>query len=140
MQSLFNSWEPRSIAGDALNPSSIRADLESRHPEAVVHALTAIPKRGPWRASDLEQTNQLRIRGTKHLLDAAIAVGARRLVVASMIFIYGYGDMGPDWLNEETAAAKSAQGWLRPSIDALVDMERQAMDASRNGSIEGIVL
>src|SRR5499433_1389671 len=102
MQSLFNSWEPRSIAGDALNPSSIRADLESRHPEAVVHALTAIPKRGPWRASDLEQTNDLRIRGTKHLLDAAIAVGARRLVVESMVFIYGYGDLGTDGLTEET--------------------------------------
>src|SRR5215472_18657243 len=102
MQSLFNSWEPRSIAGDALNPSSIRADLESRHPEAVVHALTAIPKRGPWRASDLEQTNDLRIRGTKHLLDAAIAVGARRLVVESMVFIYGYGDLGTDGITEET--------------------------------------
>ena len=58
----------RSITGDALNQSSIRAALESTRPEAVVHALTAIPKRGPWRASDLEQTNKLRITATKHRL------------------------------------------------------------------------
>ena len=32
------------------------------------------------------------------------------------------------------------KGWLRSSIDALVDMETQVMDASRKGSIEGIVL
>jgi len=131
----------RSITGDALNQSSIRAALESTRPEAVVHALTAIPKRGPWRASDLEQTNKLRITATKHLIDAAVAVGARQMVVESMIFIYGYGDMGPDWLNEETSAAKSVpEGWLRPSIDALVNMETQVMDATRQGSIEGIVL
>ena len=131
----------RSMMGEALNPSSIRAAVESTRPEAVVHALTAIPKRGPWRASDLEQTNELRIRGTKYLLDATIAVGARRLVVASMIFIYGYGDLGQDWLNEETSPAKSVpRRWLRPSLDALVNVETQVMDANRKGSIEGIVL
>lgn len=131
----------RSITGDALNPSSIRAALESTRPEAVVHALTAIPKRGPWRASDLEQTNELRVKGTKHLLDATIAVGARRLIVESMVFVYGYGDLGPDWLNEETGAVNNVRkGCLRSSIDALVDMETQVMDANRKGSIEGIVL
>ena len=131
----------RSITGDALNPSSIRAALESTRPEAVVHALTAIPKRGPWRASDLEQTNELRVRGTRHLLDATIAVGAQRLIVESMVFIYGYGDLGRDWRNEETGTVKNVpKGWLRSSIDALVDMETQVMDASRKGSIEGIVL
>ena len=131
----------RSITGDALNPPSIRAALESTRPEAVLHALTAIPRRGPWRASDLEQTNELRVRGTKHLLDATIAAGVRRLIVESMVFVYGYGDLGPDWLNEEREAATNVpKGWLRPSIDALVDMETQVMDASRKGSIEGIVL
>jgi nucleoside-diphosphate-sugar epimerase len=131
----------RSIAGDALNPSSIRAALESTHPEAVVHALTAIPKRGPWRASDLEQTNELRIRGTKHLLDAAIAVGARRLVVESMVFIYGCGDLGADWLTEETRVGERVpKVWLRPSVDALVSMETQVLEVTRMGSIEGIVL
>lgn len=32
------------------------------------------------------------------------------------------------------------EAWLRSSIDALVDMEKQVIDASRKGRIEGIVL
>lgn len=131
----------RSIVGDALNASGVHAALETTRPDAVIHALTAIPKRGPWRASDLKRTNELRVTGTRYLLDAAIAVGVRRIVVGSMVFIYGYGNFGPGCLSEETTAARSVpKSWLRPSVDALVDMETQVLDATRKGSIEGIVL
>lgn len=131
----------RVIVGDALDATSIRAALETTRPEAVVHALTAIPKRGPWRASDLKRTNALRIKGTRLLLDAAIAVGARRIVVESMVFIYGYGDLGPGWLSEDTSPAKSVpKDWLRPSIDALVNEETQVREATQNFKIEGVVL
>ena len=131
----------RAITGDALNPSSVRAAVESTKPDAIVHALTAIPKRGPWRVSDLKGTNELRTTGTRHLLDAAIAVGVRRIVVESMVFIYGYGDLGPGWLTEQDRIAQSVpKHWLRPSIDALADMEKQVLDASRQGRIEGVLL
>lgn len=131
----------RSITGDVLTPASIRAALESTRPGAVVHALTAISKRGPWHASDLKRTNELQIRGTHHLLDAALSAGARRIVVESTVFIYGYGDLGPGWLSEDTSPAKSVpKDWLRPSIDALVDMETQVIESTRQGRIEGIVL
>ena len=33
----------RAIVGDALDASSVRAALETTRPEAVIHALTAIP-------------------------------------------------------------------------------------------------
>jgi nucleoside-diphosphate-sugar epimerase len=131
----------RAITGDALNASSVRAAMEATKPDAVVHALTAIPKRGPWRVSDLKRTNELRITGTRHFLDAAVAVGARRIVVESKVFIYGYGDLGLGWLTEQDSVAQRVpKHWLRPSIDALADMEKQVLNASRQGSIEGIVL
>jgi hypothetical protein len=38
----------------------------------------------------LRPTNQLRIKGTRNLIDAAIAAHARRVLVESMVFIYGY--------------------------------------------------
>jgi len=89
----------------------------------------------------LEANERVAGHGTRNLLDAAIAVGARRIVVESMVFIYGYGDLGTGWLNEEASAAKSVpKDWLHPSIDALVSMETQVLDATRKGSIEGIVL
>ena len=131
----------RVIVGDALDGSGVRAALETTRPEAVVHALTSMPKRGPWRASDLKRTNELRVKGTRHLLDAAIAIGARRIVVESMVFIYGYGDLGPELLTEDTCAPKKVpKDWLRPSIDALADMETQVLEATTKGTIEGIVL
>ncbi len=131
----------QAIIGDALDPFSVRSALEKTKPEAVIHALTAIPKRGPWRASDLKPTNELRRRGTRNVLDAAIAVATRRIVVESMVFIYGYGDLGAGWLNEETCPARSVQQtWLRPSIDALVDEESQVLGATRDGKIQGVVL
>lgn len=58
-----------------------------------------------------------------------------------MVFIYGYGDLGPESLNEETRVARSVpKAWLRPSVDALVDEERQVLEATQKGKIEGIVL
>jgi hypothetical protein len=55
----------------------------------------------------LKRTNELRITGIRHLLDAAIAVVVRRIVVESMVFIYGYGDFGPVWLTEQDSVARS---------------------------------
>ena len=68
--------------------------VRSAAPDAVIHALTDIPKRGPLWVRDLRRTNELRVRGTRNLLDAAIAAGAWRIVVESMVFVYGYGDLG----------------------------------------------
>ena len=103
----------RPVIGNALDPESINAAVLSSAPDAVIHALTAIPKRGPLRASDLKATNKLRVVGTRHLLDAAIRAGARRIVVESMAFIYGYGDLGSKPLTEDTPPPTTApQSWL----------------------------
>lgn len=132
----------RVIVGDALIASVVDAAVASASPEAVVHALTAIPKRGPLRASDLKPTNELRIKATRHLLDAAVAHRVQRLVVESMVFVYGFGDLGPDPLTEASAVPVQTppKPWLRAAIDALVEEERQVLEAARLGRIDGIVL
>jgi nucleoside-diphosphate-sugar epimerase len=57
--------------------------------EAVVHQLTAIPARVPPRQAGrlLEPTNRLRTEGTKILLEAARAAGAKRFVAQSISFV-----------------------------------------------------
>src|SRR5262249_9768621 len=115
--------------------------FKSFAPDAVIHALTAIPKPGPLRASDLKATNKLRVVGTRYLLEAAIAAGARRFVVESIAFIYGYGDLGSEPLTEDAAPARTApQPELLPSLRALADEEAQVVEANRAGRIEGIAL
>jgi nucleoside-diphosphate-sugar epimerase len=131
----------RVVIADALDAQALRTALVAACPEIVVHALTAIPPRGPLRASNLKATNQLRVSGTRNLLSAAIHASARRIVVESMVFIYGFGDLGDTPLAEDTPAPmRTPRRWLTPPIDALQSEEAQIAEVSRAGLIEGIIL
>jgi nucleoside-diphosphate-sugar epimerase len=112
---------------DALDAEALRRVVVAARPTHVIHQLTALPKGGPRSARDLEPTNRLRIDGTRNLLDASVAAGARRLVVGSFAPL---GDMRAEDLPAE----------VRPAADAVRSMESQALDASRSGRIEAIVL
>src|SRR5262245_10681393 len=72
---------------DALDGDALVAAVETAHPTHVIHQLTALPRGGPRRASDLEATNRLRIDGTRNLLEAAINAGARRFIVGSFAML-----------------------------------------------------
>lgn len=110
---------------DALNPKALIAVVEAAHPTHVIHQLTALPKGGPRRPSDLAATNRLRIEGTRNLLNAAIHAGARRFVVGSFAMLAPRGPV--------TARQDDAAGAIR-------SMERQVLDAAEQGSIEGVIL
>jgi nucleoside-diphosphate-sugar epimerase len=104
----------------------IAAVLAAR-PTHVIHQLTALPKGGPRRPRDLEATNRLRIDGTRNLLAAAVRSGARRFIAGSFALL---SDRGPiDAASPGDAAAA-----------AVRSMEAQVLDATRTGSIEGVVL
>jgi nucleoside-diphosphate-sugar epimerase len=111
---------------DALNRAALFAAVGAAHPTHVVHQLTALPKSGPRRPSDLEATNRLRIEGTRNLLDAAIQAGARRFVVGSFAL-----------LSERGPVATASDG---DAAAAVRSMERQVLEATGRGSIEGVIL
>ena len=111
---------------DALDAEALRRVVVAAHPTHVVHQLTALPKGGPRSARDLEATNRLRDEGTRNLIAAAIAAGARRIVGGSFALI---GAPGPNVPND-----------VRPATEAVRSMESQILDASRSGKIEGVVL
>ena len=64
------------IIADAMDRSALLTALNDVSADAVVSELTALTK-APAKHKDMRQTNQLRIEGTKNLLDAARMVGAR---------------------------------------------------------------
>src|SRR5258705_9512464 len=78
------------VVCDALDPDAVRDAVAGAKPEVVVHELTAIPPAfNPRRmAEEFEPTNRLRTDGTRHLVDAATAAGARRIVAQSIAFAY----------------------------------------------------
>jgi nucleoside-diphosphate-sugar epimerase len=111
---------------DALNPDALTRMVVASHPTHVIHQLTALPKGGPRSAKDLIPTNRLRIEGTRNLLAAAIAAGARRFVGGSFALI--------------GAPSSDVPADIKDAADAVRSMESQILDASRAGAIEGIVL
>ena len=126
--SMIRSLGATPVVVDALDAAALEKAVREAAPTHVIHQLTALPKSGPRRASDLRPTNRLRDEGTRHLLNAAIAAGAQRIVIGSFALI------------------RAAQTMTRidPEItraaDAVESMESQALDATRRGDIESIVL
>ena len=110
---------------DALDREALARVVEASRPTHVIHQLTALPKGGPRSARDLVATNRLRVEGTRHLLEAAMAAGARRFVAGSFAPLTAEGSSAPP----DAEAAGAARS-----------MEDQVLDASRRGAIEGIVL
>ena len=129
------------VVADAMDAESIARAVAEAAPEAVVDVLSAVPKGGAWRAEDMEPTNQLRIHGTRHLLDAAMKAGVRRYVAESSYLIYGSGDLGDEPLTEDRTTPVHPHAWLlREVADAVATKERNVLDASASGSIESVVL
>ena len=111
---------------DALNREALIAAVLAARPTHVIHQLTALPKSGVRRSSDLEATNRLRIDGTRNLLDAAIRAGARRFIVGSFAILSSRSQAAT--ATEDAAAA------------AVRSMESQVLEATAQGSIEGVIL
>src|SRR5882724_11501539 len=74
----------RALVADVMDRESLLKAVDGLQADAVVHALTALPKGGPLRDKDMYQTDALRDVGTTHLLAAAREMGARKIVVESM--------------------------------------------------------
>jgi len=111
---------------DALDAGALRRVVLDAHPTHVIHQLTALPKGGPKSAKELAPTNRVRIEGTRNLLAAAIAAGAKRIVGGSFALL--------------GANAQVTLAGVDDALDAVVSMESQILDASARGAIEGVVL
>src|SRR3954465_5928799 len=78
------------VVAAAMAPNALTRAVRAARPDAVVNMLTRIPAK-PARPSAMRATNELRERGERHLLHAAVADGARRFVSESFFGVYGLG-------------------------------------------------
>lgn len=122
---------------DVFDAAALETAVREAAPEAVVHLLTALPQRLDYRAKDnpFAPTNRVRREGTRNLIAAARAAGARRVVAESVAFFYApKGDRVKD---EEASLNLGAPGDFGSAAVALDDLERQVTGAEE---IDGIVL
>jgi len=118
----------RAVVADALDAAALTSAVVTAHPTHVIHQLTALPKTGVRSGRDLIATNRLRTDGTRNLLTASIEAGARRIIGGSFAPLHG------------ADRSKMPDGPERDAVDAVLSMEHQILDASRNHAIEGLVL
>jgi 2-alkyl-3-oxoalkanoate reductase len=123
------------VVCDALDRDAVHRTVAAAAPEVVIHQLTALPDSFGKLSRGAEPTNRLRRDGTRHLVDAAIAAGARRVIAESIAFLYPPDRSGP--ADEREPIWADAPPPYRTMMAALSELERAVTETS---GIEGIVL
>ncbi|MFC9392024.1 NAD-dependent epimerase/dehydratase family protein [Streptomyces sp. NPDC057027] len=123
--------EGSEVRADLLDRDAVLRAVEGLSFDVVVHAATALQGKKMMRHQDMAGTNVLRTEGTSNLIAAARETGARRIVVESMMFGYGYGDHGDRPLSEDRDAFGPAQSdvWLERHVGAMRTKEELAFGA-----------
>ncbi|MGE5292434.1 MAG: NAD-dependent epimerase/dehydratase family protein [Micromonosporaceae bacterium] len=129
-----NDRQGQWVTADALDRTGLEKAVREAAPDAVVNLLTAIPGAIDPRhlAGDFALTNRLRTEGTRNLLDAALAVGAQRIIAEGLA--YAYDPSGDAVKNEDAPLWRRPPKQFRPVLDALKDLEGQTAAA------DGLVL
>lgn len=83
---------------DVTRPDLITPLLQRYAIDVVVH-LAAIVDPG----RDIAGEHRVDVEGTRHVIDACLATGVRRLVAASSAAAYGFHPDNPEWLREDDA-------------------------------------
>jgi nucleoside-diphosphate-sugar epimerase len=115
---------------DALDPDAVQTAVREAHPDAVIHQLTSLPRRIDPRKieRDFALNDRLRSEGTRHLVAAAQAARAGRIVAQSIAFAYAPGPAGTVHRETDPLYLDSPQPFRR-SARALADLERAVLDA-----------
>lgn len=122
------------VVVDVFEEGSLRAAVCRARPAVVIHQLTDLPQGlDPTKMAKARIRNaRLREIGTRNLVAAAVAAGAKRLIAQSIAFAYApcpmpYGEDAPLNLDDPE---------LGVTARAVASLERQVLDAP----LEGIVL
>lgn len=121
---------------DVFDAPALNAALASVRPDVVVHQLTDLPRvRTPEALSAAIQRNaRLRREGTRNLVQATLASGARRIVAQSIAWAYAPGLLP----HEETDLLDTlATGDRAVTVQAVLELESLVLN---NPGLEGLVL
>jgi nucleoside-diphosphate-sugar epimerase len=120
---------------DVYDPPAVMSAMAAAKPDAVMHQLTDLPREFDQAriSASYAANSRIRIEGTRNLIAAAQASGARRLIVQSIAFAYAPGGEP----HAETDPLNLDDPVRAVTVRAAADMERQALQAQ---GMEAIVL
>jgi 2-alkyl-3-oxoalkanoate reductase len=125
------------VQADVFDLDRFIETVSQSRPDVVVHELTNIPRAvDPRRFREqFANTNRLRIEGTRNVVDAATAAGARRVIAQSIAFAYAPRG-GLVKAEEDPLFLEAPQQYL-PLVDAIRRLEKTVLETE---GIEGVVL
>jgi nucleoside-diphosphate-sugar epimerase len=124
----------RAVVVDVFDAPALHDAVVAAKPEVVIHQLTDLPDvSDPAKMAEVRQKNsRLRIEGTRNLMAAAKAAGARRVVAQSIAFIYAPG--AKPYKEGDALDDSEAQ---RATMTGVKALEQAVLNTS---GVEGIVL
>ncbi len=123
------------VVVDVFDAPALERALADARPQVVVHQLTDLPDGlDPARIAEaLPRNARIRDLGTRNLVAAAVAAGARRLVAQSIAFAYAPGEKP---YREDAPLNVQAAGTAGITARGVESLERQVLEAP----LEAIVL
>jgi nucleoside-diphosphate-sugar epimerase len=113
------------VLGDVYDEARLNQLVAESEAEVVVHQLTAF---GTVAGDPYAETMRVRIEGTRNLMAAARAAGARRFLAQSISFVCSPFCSG--LTDEETPLHLDGPPALRAFVNSVASLERQTLDAS----------
>lgn len=125
----------RPVVVDVYNAAELNRQLTEIRPEIVIHQLTDLPYalEASQMTAALVRNARLRDEGTRNLVAAALASGARRLIAQSISFIYAEGATPHRETDPLLPLTHPVYG---ETVQGVMSLERQVVESP----LEGLVL
>lgn len=120
---------------DVFDAPTLRSVMVECKPDIVIHQLTDLPYalEASKMTEALARNARLRDEGTRNLVEAAAAAGAKRLIAQSISFIYADGPLPHGESDPLLAETHPVYG---ETVQGVASLERQVL----NAAFDGIVL
>jgi nucleoside-diphosphate-sugar epimerase len=126
----------RPVVLDVFDAGALTKAVVAARPDVVIHQLTDLPSAPgtPGYAEGQQRNNRLRRDGTRNLMAAAQAAGARRVIAQSIAFVYAPGT-GPR--HESDPLDLAAEGVRALTVAGVAALEKAVLGTP---AATGIVL
>lgn len=124
------------VVVDVFDSAKLAHAVRGARPSVVMNQLTDLPKTfaGPLSDKVLKDNARLRIEGTRKLVDAAIAAGARRIISQSLGWLYA---PGPQPHRENDPFDLDPEGAAAATVPGVIALERMTLHSP---PLKGVVL
>ena len=126
----------RAVVVDVFDFAALRDAIGATHPEIVIHQLTDLPKNldPAQMGTAIARNARIRTEGTRNLVAAAVAAGARRLIAQSIAWAYAPGN---EPHSESDPLDVTAQGDRAVTVRGVAELEGRTLNSP---PLAGVVL